>query len=379
MIKIVQVFGSLDAGGAESRMMDVFRAIDRSKFEFIFVSLDCKDNQFYESEIRSLGGRVIKLPSPRSENIVKHVRRLTALFRKLRLDGASVVHAHTSYHCGIVLMAARLAGIPVRVSHARTTSSLNRKSLVQKLSIGLGKTLINVFATVRCALNCETAEALYGRRCYELGKVEIIKNAIDITRFKNPGICAELSGLPSDTTVIGHIGRFQPMKNHEFILHFFIKFRAHNQNSKLILVGDGPLRVEIEAKVREAGLRDDVLFLGLRSDIPSILARVNLFIFPSKFEGLPGSVIEAQASGIPALVSDNLTHKMDMELGLVEYLSLDVSPDIWVEHAARMLHRRRPQFNEIYTAFDAKGFTLENEIRQLTNIYENTDNNNHDI
>ena len=379
MIKVAQVFGSLDAGGAESRMVDVFSVINRSQYEFIFISLDSKDKQFYESKIYSLGGRIIKLPSPRSESIFKHIWRLLRLFRQLKTEGLTVVHAHTSYHCGVVLMAAKMAGIPIRISHARTTSSINKGSFSSRCMIFIGRSLIKLFATAKCALNEETACALYGRKCYERGETIIVQNAIDLEKFREPIICAELSDLQSDTTVICHIGRFQPMKNHEFILNFFNRYHDENKNSKLVLVGDGPLKDTITAHAINLGIKNDVMFLGLRSDIPSILARTDLFIFPSIFEGLGGSVIEAQASGIPALISDSIPHNVDMGLELVHFLNLDAPLEAWIEQAKKMLSRPKKSFQDINNAFSSRNFTLANEIKQLTDIYENAHNNNNNI
>lgn len=377
MKKIIQVFGSLDAGGAESRMMDVFRAIDKTKYQFIFVTLDPKDGQFYESEIARLGGQVIKISSPRVIGIRRHFGELVKIFSELHKEGVDVVHAHTSYHCGVVLTAAKRAGISVRIAHARTTSSINKNSAKEKFTIFLGKTLIKMFATTRLALNEETSLALYG--CKPDGeKVRVLPNAIDLKRYEDPEGCPDLSDISDATTVIGHIGRFQPMKNHRFIIDFFKEFKASNPDSLLVLVGDGPLRKEIEGYVEASGLSDKVRFMGLRKDIPSILKSIDLFILPSFYEGLVGSVLEAQASGVTCLVSDTVPRNVDMNLGLVHFLNLD-KPESWQKAAEEALAVCRPSYGEITKSFNERGFTLDSEINQLTAIYENTYNNHHHL
>lgn len=379
MIKtIVQVFGSLDAGGAESRMMDVFRAIDRTKYKFIFISLDTKSNQFYEKDILSLGGKIIKISSPRDVGILRHFKEMASIFRRLYNQGANVIHSHTSYHSGLVLTAARIAGFKVRIAHARTTSSINKNSLSQRLLIRIGKNLIKTNATVRLALNDETAVALYGKKS-DCKNILVIPNAINLEQYRSATPTSDLSDIPTTSTVIGHMGRFQPMKNHKFVIDFFVEFKKGHDDSYLVLVGDGPLITDVQNYVSELGIGRYVKFLGLRKDVPNILKCIDLFIFPSLFEGLGGSVVEAQASGVPCLVSDSLPKNVDMGLQLVKFHALNESFSSWVVEAEQLLTLRKPDFEYIYNAFNDKGFTLDSEIKQLTAIYENSYDNNHNI
>lgn len=376
MKTVIQVFGSLDAGGAESRMMDVFRAIDRSKYRFIFVSLDTSEGQFYEEEIRSLGAEIIKIESPRRTGVWRHFRQLHELFLSLKSAGkADCVHAHTSYHIGIVLLAARRARIPVRIAHARTTSSINRGGLANKLMIAVGKRLIKSFATHRLALNEETALSLYG----SVSSIQIIPNAIPLKLYSEALPADIYADIPADATVICHIGRFQPMKNHEFLLKLFAEYLKEHPDSWLILVGEGPLRPAAESLVKELNIGNRVKFTGLRRDIPQILSRASVFVFPSKYEGLGGVVLEAQSAGVGCVVSDTLPRNVDMGLDMVDFVSLEASVACWVEAIDNSLSKSRPDYEARYAAFDRRGFTLEHEIKLLTSIYENADNNHHNI
>lgn len=376
MKTVIQVFGSLDAGGAESRMMDVFRAIDRSKYQFVFVSLDTSEGQFYEEEIRSLGAEIIKIESPRRTGVLRHFRQLHELFLSLKSAGkADCVHAHTSYHIGIVLLAARRARIPVRIAHARTTSSINRGGFANKLMIAVGKRLIKSFATHRLALNEETALSLYG----SVSSIQIIPNAIPLKLYSEALPADIYADIPADATVICHIGRFQPMKNHEFLLKLFAEYLKEHPDSWLILVGEGPLRPAAESLVKELNIGNRVKFTGLRRDIPQILSRASVFVFPSKYEGLGGVVLEAQAAGVGCVVSDTLPRNVDMGLDMVDFVSLEASVACWVEAIDKSLSKSRPDYEARYAAFDRRGFTLEHEIKLLTSIYENADNNHHNI
>lgn len=366
--KIVQVFGTLGAGGAESRMMDVYRNIDKQRVQFVFVTLDKSENQFYAKEIRTLGGIVIKVSSPRKKGGIGHFHELLATFKYLKRHGAVVIHSHTLYHSGVVCMAAKMAGIQVRIAHSRSTDSLNSKTFFGQIQVNIGKMLIKVFATHRLALNKECAEYLYGKGCIESGKATVLPNAIDLTKYKMKKR-AQLPNVPDDALVIGHVGRFQPMKNHTFLIDFFAKFHALYPESYLVMVGDGPQRQEIAEKVESLDLSKYVRFLGLRNDVYALMPCFSLFVFPSIFEGLAGVLLEAEAAGIPSLVSDTVPSTADMNLGLIEFVSLNKDLSEWCDKAVCLLEQERPDYSIIEAAFKKRHFTLEQEISDLYSIY----------
>lgn len=365
---IIQVFGTLGAGGAESRMMDVYRKIDKQHVQFAFVTLDKSENQFYEKEIRSLGGNVIKVISPREKGLMAHFYELLSTLKYLKKKGAVAIHSHTLYHSGIVCMAARMAAIPVRITHSRNTDTLNGNTFVGRMQVKIGKILIKVFATHRLALNKECAEYLYGNGCIECGKATILPNAIDLTKYKMKK-CAQLPDVPDNAMVIGHVGRFQPMKNHTFLIDFFAKFHALYPESYLVMVGDGPQRQEMAEKVESLNLSKYVRFLGLRNDVYALMPCFDLFVFPSIFEGLAGSLLEAEAAGTPSLVSDTVPTTADMNLGLIKFISLDKDLSEWCSEATCLLEKERPDFSVIEAAFKKRNFTLEQEIDDLYSIY----------
>lgn len=241
--------------------------------------------------------------------------------------------------------------------------------------IAVGKRLIKSFATHRLALNEETALCLYG----SVSGVRIIPNAIPLKLYSEALPADIYADIPADATVICHIGRFQPMKNHEFLLKLFAEYLKEHPCSWLILVGDGPLRQSAKSLAEDLGIYDRVKFTGLRRDIPQILSRASVFVFPSKYEGLGGVVLEAQAAGVGCVVSDTLPRNVDMGLDMVDFVSLEASVACWVEAIDKSLSKSRPDYEARYAAFDRRGFTLEHEIKLLTSIYENADNNHHNI
>ena len=266
-IKILQVFGSLGMGGAESRMMDVYRILDKEKFAFDFLSLSTAENQYYEAEIQSLGGKIIKIPSPRESGVFKHLKTL----RKILRDGNyQAVHAHTSYHCGLVMRVAKKEKVAVRISHARTTGSKQNNKL-KALFFRFGRFLINKYSTNKYAISKNAGDFLFGGN----STYEVVPNAIDLSRFVDGGTSREFLrenwGTKDETIVLGQIGRFDSMKNHSFSVKWFAEFATEHKNSLLVFVGDGVLRTEIEQQCKSLGIEERVRFLGIRNDIPQIL------------------------------------------------------------------------------------------------------------
>ena len=367
-VKVLQVFGSLDMGGAESRMMDVYRNIDLSEVTFDFVSLS-QGKQFFEKEIYSLGGEVFKVGSPREVGLFKHIKQLRICMKKKEYNA---VHAHTSYHCGIVMFAAWLERIPVRISHARTTGSKS-DSKFKKLGLFFGRLLIRAFSTERFAISEEAGRFLFGKTAFE-----VIHNSIDLEKYQNitnqevKTLKNELS-ITESSLVIGQIGRFDPMKNHTFSIDWFEQFLKRSNNSVLVLVGDGALRGKIESIVKEKGLYNSVIFTGIRDDVPKLIHIFDVLLFPSTFEGLGGVAIEAQAAGIPVVESDTIPKEVDLGLGLVKQCSLTSGFYVWNNAVEESIQTIVPSKEEIKKKFIEKGYVLKSTIEMFMKTYSRSE------
>jgi glycosyltransferase EpsF len=363
-MKVLQVFGSLDMGGAESRMMDVYRHIDRDKYQFDFLTMTAH-KQYFEEEILSLGGQVIKIQSPRSCGILKHLKQLREC---MRMGGYNAVHAHTSYHCGLVMVAAWMEHIPVRISHARTTNSKQRgkmKVIFQRA----GTVLVNVFSTHRLAISNDAGRYLFGRK-----KFEVVPNAIDLEKYQNVNesevrSVAEQIGIKDSSFVIGQIGRFDSMKNHRFTVHWFAHYLKGNPTSLLVLVGDGALRTEIEESVQRLGIEKNVLFTGVRSDVNIILHSFDLLFFPSVFEGLGGVALEAQAAGVPCVESDTIPVETDFGLGLIFRCSCNDTYEVWDRAVNQCRNIVAPEYGKIKDVFDKRGYSLSAVASRYIELY----------
>lgn len=364
-IRILQVFSSLNMGGAESRMMDVYRTVDRTRCAFTFLSMT-EGEQYYEEEIRALGGEVIKIRPPRESGSLSNFRTIRRILKEGKFDA---VHAHTSFHCGIVMLAGKCAGVPIRIAHSRTTGSKNH-SIKNKIALWFGRGLISLFSTKRLAISDEAGKYLFGKKSFS-----VLPNAIDCEKYLSTEEAAaqrlrETYKIPRENRCFGLVGRFCSMKNHAFAVDLFRAYHEKHPQSTLIFVGDGMLRREIEEKVRSSGLDDSVVFTGIQSNVNEWMRLFDLLLVPSLFEGLGGVILEAQAAGTPVLKSDSFTDEADMKIGLVRSLSLEAGNDVWIDAMEAALRIPAPDADTIRAAFDRKGYSLSSEIKVLQSVYE---------
>lgn len=361
--RVLQVLGSLLIGGAESRMMDVYRHLDHDAFDFDFLVF-LQGEQYYETEIRQLGGKIIKCSPPSMGNIALVFQTI----RKILRDGHyNAVHAHTSYFSGVVMLAAKMEGIPVRITHSRTTDTV-RTGLSKKAMVALGKVLISKYATIRLAISKDAGDFLFGNKAFE-----VLPNAIDTHKFLSVStdtistLRAKYQ-IPESAFVIGQIGRFYPMKNHEFTIRWFDSYRKEHPEAFLLLVGDGYLKDSIEETVKQRAIDQYVRFTGNVDNVNEIIHLFDVMLFPSLFEGLGGVVLEAQASGVPTVMSDTLPRETDLGLGLIARCKLD-DTQLWVEAVDGFRNIKAPSENEILNAFNQHHYSLDYELSRLCAMY----------
>lgn len=297
-IRVLQVVTYMNRGGLETMLMNYYRNIDRSKIQFDFLE-HRPGKHDYTDEILSLGGKIFKVPSVNPLNTNNYLTEIDNFFKEHRYD---IIHVHLDCMSKYILKYAKKNNVQVRIAHAHSSSQEKDVKYLIKLYSKLG---IPKYATNLFACGYKAGKWTFGNR-----KFDVINNAIDVNQFKfNKEISLSkkeelnLSGK----FVIGHIGRFNSVKNHSFLIEIFNEIIKLNNQSVLVLVGEGPLQEEMQKKVDELGLSNSVMFLGLRNDISEILQAMDVLVFPSLFEGVPLTLIEAQASGIPCVVSANVS------------------------------------------------------------------------
>lgn len=295
-------------------VMNLYRRMDRSKIQFDFLVKDRVDDG-YEDEVIEYGARIIHVTSAKVQGIVSYVRQLELAMRE---NGPYlIVHSHVNNLSGVVLLAAKMAGVPNRISHSHSTH------YPDGLQTPIGKMMISLFATKRFACGTDAGRALFGRSAFDL-----VQNGIDVDRFL---------GLPytGDTELGGicHIGRFLPVKNQMFVVEVCRNLRKRGLAPHVTLLGDGDMRCQIEGLAKDE--LPNLAFPGSVADPERYLAGSRIFILPSLYEGIPLTAVEAQCAGRVCLLSDHVSREVDLGLGLVRFLPLDA--EAWTNALSELL------------------------------------------
>lgn len=334
-IKILLVVGSMDRGGVETLLMNILRNINKSYIKLIFLCY--KEKKYdYEDEIISLGSKIIVTPDVKEVGIIKHIQNLITIIKNESID---IVHAHTYFNSMFSMIAAKIAGVKIRITHSHNTQSEEFPSFAKRIYFRISKFLINTLATNYLACGQDAGRAMF----YKGNRFTIIDNGIILDDFRyNPTTRNHLRdelNITRDKTVILHVGRFDRQKNHDFLIDIYNEYAKLKPTSVLVLVGDGPLRTEIEKKIADYGIAEKVLFLGKRSDVNELYNIADLFLFPSLFEGLPVTLVEAQANGLVCLIS-NTIDKTSRFTDCIEFYPLESSPGDWAQRMTQLNLKR---------------------------------------
>ena len=315
---VAQIMGKWVGGGVESVIMNYYRHLDHSKIQFDFIC-DEDSTRIPYDEIKKLGGRIFLVP--KYQNLPKYLKALGKLFKE---NQYRIVHSNINTLSVFPLYAAKKAGVPIRISHSHSTS--NPKEWKRNLIKNILRPFSKRYATDYFACSELAGRYLFGNKTFDRGEVKIIHNAIDIDKFRfdeeaRKKLRKEF-GIKDSTIVIGHVGRFVQQKNHTFLVDVFEEYHEKNPDSKLLLVGSGPLENKIKKKVEKLGLKKSVLFLGQRDDINKLYSVMDVFCLPSLYEGLPVVGVEAQAAGLPCIFSEKITIELKNNEN-VSFLSLE--------------------------------------------------------
>lgn len=356
-IRILHIVTYMGRGGLETMLMNYYRNIDREKVQFDFlVHRDFEAD--YDKEILSMGGKIYRLPrlNPFDNKYRKAIKRFFSEHKEF-----NIVHSHLDCMSAIPLKYAEQAGVPVRIAHAHNSNQSINIKYPMKLFY---KKQICKYATNLFACGNASGEWMFGTKDFY-----VLNNAIDSKLYsfdkrKRDKVRRELN-IARDTLLIGHVGRFADAKNHKFLIKVFFELLNKQKNSLLILVGDGDLRKDIEKQIIRLGISDKVIFAGMRKDVPDLLTAMDVFLFPSKYEGLPLSVVEAQASGLPCVISD----KVPPECVITDSVfiqNLDEGIEKWVECVEECATLPRiDRYDDLCRA----GYDIEKNAENLENIY----------
>lgn len=361
MIKVLHIVSTMGYGGVSLSLMEYYKRIDRTKIHFEFVSHGKYED--YHSDIEAMGGKVHYVERTRDIGLLRYLIKIYQIIKQGKYD---IIQIHTNYNIGVVALVARFAGVKIRIAHVRGTL-ITDKVILRFLPIL--KWLIRVNCNSFFACSNECAEFYYGRKDFIL-----IPNAVDIYKYQNverreiEQLRNEF-GIDAKTTIVGHVGRFSAEKNHDFILKIAELMQKTDPNYLFVLLGDGPLKEKINKDLQDKCLKN-VILTGQRGDVNVFMNLFDIFILPSTSEGLPNTVLQAQAASCFCIVSDRVTDQVDMGLGLVSKLSIEEA-DKWVDELKKNNKRNRPSHETVREKIIHQGFEINNSTSFLSNIYSN--------
>lgn len=360
MIRVLQVFHGMNRGGAETMIMNLYRHIDRSQIQFDFL-VHTEQHCDYDDEITYMSGKIYHAPRYRIFNHLSYCKWLNEFFATH--PEYHIIHGHQYNTASMYLAVAKQHGLTI-IAHSHSTS--NGFGLSAMVKNAMQRPLYNI-ADYRFACSQAAGEWLY------CGKADfqVFPNAIDTELYKysyhrRVVKRAEL-GIPSDVLVVGHVGRFCKVKNHTMLLNIFAMIHALHPQSKLLLVGDGPLRPAMEKKVRHLGLEEAVIFAGVCTDVYNMLQAMDVFVFPSLYEGLPVTVIEAQAAGLPCIIADNITQEVCLS-DLVQQKALSDDVKAWADSA--LLAVSTTERRDMQAVIRRAGYDIRDSAETLTKFYQ---------
>lgn len=363
MIRVLQVLHGMDCGGAETMIMNLYRHIDRTKIQFDFL-VHTKKKCYFDDEIRQMGGNIYYAPHYNILNDILYKKSLNNFFKNH--SEIRIVHGHLNSCAHVYLKIAKNYGCyAIAHSHSVQPYSMFLKNLLYKFFSSKTRQFADFF------FGCSNAavEYCYGKKILESSKSLVLKNAIDTRKFiysndQRKKIREEFSF--HNEFVVGHIGRMDEAKNQSFVIDVFKEIHDRKESSQLILVGDGELRKRLESKVKSLGLEKNVIFTGVRSDVSALLSAMDVFVFPSLYEGLGIVAVEAQTSGLPTYCSCEIPEDAKISV-LFEKISLKEPSSYWAE---KILEKNEIcNREEKYLDAENAGYDIRSTAKWLEDFY----------
>lgn len=356
-IRVAQIIGKYVTGGIKSVIMNYYENIDRNEIQFDFI-VDSDSPLKDYSDIEKLGGKVFEIPP------IQHLGGYIYECRKiLKRENYLIAHAYVNTLNIFPMFAAKLAGVPVRIAENLSTAHPGERKTILK---NILKLVCTCFSTHISANSKYSGEWLYGTK--NMDKCKILYNAINLDKFHCDMELRKATRIEygwEDKFVMGHIGRYDYQKNHEFLIEIFNEVHKLDDSAILILIGYGNLKDRIFEKIARLGLTDYVVDLGGREDINQFYNVMDCFVLPSYYEGLPVVGIESQATGLPCVMSTEVTSETKIT-DIVEFISLDKSADVWGQRILKWRNYKRKRVDDQITV---SGYNIKNEAHLLKEYY----------
>lgn len=364
MQRILHIVGKMDRAGAETMIMNLYRTIDRKEFQFDFVVFTDEPGD-YDSEIKSLSGNIYVLDEQNPINRMFALKKLLNNHPEYK-----ILHSHTLFGSAFHIFAGKMAKVPYRIAHSHSTNRSSPNRVVSSLYKKFSKRIINGYSTNFISCSKDAGEFLFPNQ----KDILILPNSIDTAHFSEIGethknFLSKEFNIDDSYLKIIQVGRFQEVKNHKFSIDIAKSLKERNIPFKMFFVGNGGLYDEVKEQIRVANLQDEILLLGLRSDIPKLMAGADLMLMPSLHEGFPVVLVESQSVGLPSLISDNISKEVDLGIELIDFESLDASLKLWIDKM-RYIKKQKPIPKELrLNKLAEQGFDINSSARILSNLY----------
>lgn len=369
--RVLVITGTMHVGGIENQLMHLLRNADKDAFQIDFTST--MPDAFYRREIEELGGKFLLIPEMSHKNPLPYCR---SLFRIMKDGHYDIVHSHELFHSGIVLLIAKLAGIPGRFVHAHNwqdgDGSGKKRSLVRTVYNTVMRWLILGCSTHQLACSTLAGKFLYGEKCTRKDSYHLIFNSVDTAKFLDHYYDRENGEFCDGWINVLQVGRITRVKNQLFLTKVAEEMKKRGKNIRILCAGSGdPDYTEIvNQAISHNGLHDYIRMLGVRSDIDVLMRKASAFVLPSHYEGMPLVLIEAQASGLPCVVADTFSHEVDFEIGKLQWLPLDDDAAHWADAIEAAIARGRADKEQIVRVVAEKRFDSRIFAQTLCALYE---------
>ena len=375
-IRVLILTGSMNVGGIENQLMHLLRQADKDRFQIDFTSTDT--HPYYQDEIESLGSNCIHIAGTEGRHFLRYCKGIYAVMKQGRYD---IVHSHELFHSGMVLLTARLAGVKHRFVHAhnwKEGDSLDeKKSFARRAYNFVMQKLIQWNATDFIACSTLAGEFLYGKDITKQKNYHLIFNSVDTSKYIEQYDRSESGEFCEDGWVnVIQVGRFSSVKNQLFTAEIARELKRRGKRIRILCAGNvgGDYEERVKSKIREYGLEDQMLLLGVRKDIDVLMRKSAAFLLPSLYEGMPLVMIEAQASGLPCVTADTYSREVDFGIGKVEWLNLEEGVSAWADAVERAVEKGRAEKSDVVRVIEENGFDSKVFAKRMCDLYEKSVN-----
>ena len=366
-IRVLHILDELNTGGAERIVVSYYQHINRDRFQWDFIITRYADQEkrgLLEDTVEELGGKIYRVTRKR-ENYIRNITETAEIIKKGNYD---IVHSHLDELSAFYLLSAKKAGVPVRICHSHLVGADRGKSV--ELICKMIYPLMVRCTTDRFACGTEAGKALWGSEAVNNGMVHIMKNAIETDRFRFIQRTREETrqklGL-TDHFVAGSVGRLSYQKNSLFLIHIIQQLIKIQPDAILLVVGEGDQKNAMQEQAATLSVQDHVIFAGVRTDINELMMAMDVFLLPSRFEGLPIVLVEAQCTGLPCIVSDQVTQEVKMNEN-VKYLPIHDTASMWALECTVIQQPVSSRENAINAVMDA-GYGITEAAKDLEQYY----------